>query len=107
MLRPTGSLDHPARPVKLENGKLQLDDTSSISESEYYLLALGRSPNTNLSLERASVAYGKSGIAVNKNLTTTNSAIFAIGDCTQNPQFTHLAANHGKFVVKKNHGAVC
>jgi pyruvate/2-oxoglutarate dehydrogenase complex dihydrolipoamide dehydrogenase (E3) component len=92
---------HSARPVKLENRKLQLDDNSSIPETEYNLLALGRSPNTNLGLEQAHVAYDKSGIAVNKNLTTSNSAIFAIGDCTQNPQFTHLAANHGKFVVKK------
>ncbi len=101
LLKNSGVHYHPARPLKLENGTLQLDDTSSIPETEYYLLALGRSPNTNLQLESAHVAYDKSGITVNENLITTNSAIFAIGDCTQNPQFTHLAANHGKFVVKK------
>lgn len=101
LLKNSGAHYHPARPVILKSGKLQLDDKSSIAETEYYLLALGRSPNTNLQLERAHVAYDKSGIVVNENLTTTNSAIFAIGDCTQNPQFTHLAANHGKFVVKK------
>ena len=92
---------HPARPTKLENGKLMLDDNTSIPETEYYLQALGRSPNTKLSLENAGVAYDKTGISVNSNLTTTNSSIFAVGDCTQNPQFTHLAANHGKFVIKK------
>lgn len=92
---------HAARPTKLENGKLMLDDKTDIPETEYYLLALGRSPNTSLNLEKAKVVYDKTGIKVNTNLTTTNPSIFAIGDCTQNPQFTHLAANHGKFVIKK------
>jgi pyruvate/2-oxoglutarate dehydrogenase complex dihydrolipoamide dehydrogenase (E3) component len=89
LLKKSGAHHHP------------IDDNSSIPETQYYLLALGRSPNTNLGLEQAHVTYDKSGIAVDQNLTTTNPAIFAIGDCTQNPQFTHLAANHGKFVIKK------
>jgi len=92
---------HSAKPVKLENGKLKLDDGTEINETEYYLLALGRMPNTNIQLVKARVSYDKAGIKVDRNLITSNQAIFAIGDCTQNPQFTHLAANHGKFVVKK------
>ena len=101
LLKNLGVYYHSTRTVKLENGSMLLENNKSIPETEYYLLAIGRSPNTNLQLEKAHIAYDKSGIFVNKNLITTNSAIFAIGDCTQSPQFTHLAANHGKFVIKK------
>lgn len=101
LLIAAGVQHHSARPVKLENSKLNLDNESTIAQTEYYLLALGRSPNTQLNLEKAHVDYDKTGIKVNNDLITTNPTIFAIGDCTQNPQFTHLAANHGKFVVKK------
>lgn len=101
LLQQSGVKYHAARPDSLKNGILQLDDGSEIKETEYYLLALGRKPNMALNLEKAQVEYNETGIIVNKNLTTTNSHIFAIGDCTQSPQFTHLAANHGKFVLKK------
>lgn len=92
---------HKAKPVKLEKNKLYLDNKTTIPETDLYLIAVGRVPNVNLNLEKAQVDYSDKGIVVNKNLLTTNSKIFAIGDCTQNPQFTHLAANQGKFVLKK------
>jgi len=91
----------PARPVKLENNKLYVDEGEPIPETDVYLSAVGRIPNTKLGLDRAGIIFDKAGIQVDANLTTSNRNVFAIGDCTQNPQFTHLAANHGKFVVKK------
>jgi len=101
LLKKIGVQYYAARPTKLKKGKLFLDNGIDIDETEYYLLALGRSPNTKLELQKANVTYDKTGIDVNDNLSTSNIDIFAIGDCTKNPQFTHLAANHGKFVVKK------
>lgn len=100
-LQALGVKYHKARPLRLEKKKLYLDNETTISETEFYLVAAGRVPNINLNLEKAQVNYDNTGISINKNLITTNSDIFAIGDCTQNPQFTHLAANQGKFVLKK------
>jgi len=91
----------PARAESLKNKELLLDTGATIPETELYLSAIGRIPNTDFNLEQAAVEYDKKGIVINQNLVTTNSHIFAIGDCTHSPQFTHLAANHGKFVLKK------
>lgn len=90
-----------ARPVKWEYSKLYLDKGDPIPGTDIYLSAVGRIPNTKLDLEHAGIVYDKTGIQVSDNLLTTNPNVFAIGDCTQNPQFTHLAANHAKFIVKK------
>ncbi len=90
-----------ARADRLEDKKLVLEDGSTIPETEYYLVAVGRKPNTQLNLEKANIEYSEKGIVIDKNLVTTNPDIFAIGDCTQSPQFTHLAANQGKFVLKR------
>jgi pyruvate/2-oxoglutarate dehydrogenase complex dihydrolipoamide dehydrogenase (E3) component len=89
------------RADRLENKQLILEDGRTIPETEYYLVAVGRKPNTQLQLENAGVMYSEKGIVVDQNLQTSRRDIFAIGDCTQNPQFTHLAASHGKFVLKK------
>jgi len=100
-LQEHGVLYYSARPEKLRNKQLFLDDGTTIPETDLYLSAVGRIPNIEIGLDKAGVSYDKTGIQVSKNLVTTNRNIFAIGDCTQNPQFTHLAANHGKFVLKK------
>jgi pyruvate/2-oxoglutarate dehydrogenase complex dihydrolipoamide dehydrogenase (E3) component len=56
------------------------------------LLATGRSPNVaGLDLEKAQVAYSEKGIQVDKHLRTTQSHIYAAGDCTGGPQFSHYA----------------
>ena len=56
------------------------------------LVAVGRRPNvTRLDLENAGVAYKEAGIQVNNYLRTTQRHIFAAGDCTGGPQFTHYA----------------
>jgi len=74
----------------------------SIPGSEYYLVALGRNPNVKtLKLEHAGIVYDSDGIRTNNNLQTSKHHIFAIGDVTPEAKFTHLANNHGRFVVSK------
>jgi pyruvate/2-oxoglutarate dehydrogenase complex dihydrolipoamide dehydrogenase (E3) component len=80
---------------------LYLEDGTNIPETDYYLVAIGRKPNVQVGLEHANIIYSQKGIVADRNLYTTNKNIFAIGDCTQNPQFTHLAANQARFVLKK------
>ncbi len=56
------------------------------------LVTTGRRPNVEgLDLERANVAYGATGIQVNDHLQTSQSHIYAAGDCVGGYQFTHYA----------------
>ena len=61
------------------------------------LIAIGRSPRTsNLGLDNAGVKQTKQGfVAINDSLQTTNKNIYAAGDITGHPQFTHVAGVHG------------
>lgn len=56
------------------------------------LIATGRRPHLNgLDLEKAGVIYSARGIQVDNNLRTSQGHIYAAGDCTGGPQFTHYA----------------
>ena len=66
------------------------------------LLAAGRTPNVSgLNLEAAGIKYDQRGIKVNKGLVTSNSRVFAIGDVTGGPQFTHVANYHAGIVIRR------
>lgn len=79
------------------------DDTVQVVEGSHLLIATGRKPNiSDLNLEAAKIRYDKqSGIKVSKGLVTTNRRVFAIGDCTGGPQFTHVANHHAEIVIKR------
>lgn len=55
------------------------------------LLTVGRSPNVDLGLENANVAYTPKGIDVNEHLQTTARNIFAAGDVLGNKKHLHTA----------------
>jgi pyruvate/2-oxoglutarate dehydrogenase complex dihydrolipoamide dehydrogenase (E3) component len=74
---------------------------SEIVEGSHLLVAVGRRPNVEeLDLEKARVAFGKTGITVDHRLKTTNARIYAIGDVTGAPQFTHVAGYHASLVIR-------
>lgn len=63
---------------------------------ELLLVAVGRAPNVeSLDLEKAGVAYNRQGIPVNEILQTNVPHIFATGDVTTGPKFTHYAGFQG------------
>jgi pyruvate/2-oxoglutarate dehydrogenase complex dihydrolipoamide dehydrogenase (E3) component len=65
------------------------------------LVAVGRKPNVDgLGLEVAGVAFSAKGIAVDARLRTSNRRIYAIGDVTGGPMFTHMAGYHGGIVIR-------
>ena len=74
----------------------ELDDGTRI-EAGHVLISVGRIPNTGeMGLDRAGVEIGPRGHAVvDKRLRTTNRRIWAAGDVTANPAFTHVAGVHG------------
>ena len=74
---------------------------SEIVGASHVLVAVGRTPNTeNLGLERAGIEYDAKGITVDHRLKTTNSRVYAIGDVTDAPRFTHVANYHAGLVIR-------
>ena len=71
---------------------LMLNDGSTLA-FDRALMALGRRPNTaGLDLERAGVRQDSHGnVTVDSTLRTTNPRIWAAGDVTALPRFTHTA----------------
>ncbi len=65
------------------------------------LVAVGRTPDiTDLGLEAAGVTTDEGGyVAVDKHLRTSCSRIWAAGDVTGHPQFTHVAGVHGSLAA--------
>jgi pyruvate/2-oxoglutarate dehydrogenase complex dihydrolipoamide dehydrogenase (E3) component len=70
-------------------------------EGSHLLIAAGRQPNVDrLDLEAAGIRYGIDGIDVDPRLRTSNKQVYAIGDVTGAPHFTHLAQHHAALVVR-------
>ncbi len=90
-----------ARAIKAEqkNGRVLLTiQTKSGPETisgSHLLVATGRTPNTkDLDLEKTGVQTNEKGfIAVNDRLETTAKDIWALGDVTGGPAFTHISYN--------------
>ena len=62
-------------------------------ETPHLLIATGRAANTDgLGLEKIGAAYDRHGIHVDETLQTTQSHIYAVGDCTTGPKFAHWAS---------------
>ncbi len=67
----------------------------------HILVAAGRKPDLDsLNLSAAGVEHGPKGITVDARLRTTNRKIFAIGDVSGGPQFTHIAGYHAGIVIR-------
>ncbi|OFE18113.1 oxidoreductase [Humibacillus sp. DSM 29435] len=83
-----------------QGGSLTLEDGARI-DYDVLLVAVGRSPRTaGLGLEGAGVAVDERGyVVVDDHLRTTNHRVWAAGDLTGHPQFTHLAGVHASTAV--------
>ena len=65
------------------------------------LVAVGRTPNIEgLGLEGIGVQCDATGVQVDAKLRTTNPRIYAAGDITPAPKFTHLADAHAGVVIQ-------
>jgi len=81
-------------------GSVTLDD-GSVVQFDAILVAIGRAPNTgSLDADRAGVELDKSGnVVVNARLRTSNPRIWAAGDVTPLPKFTHTAGVNGSIAA--------
>jgi pyruvate/2-oxoglutarate dehydrogenase complex dihydrolipoamide dehydrogenase (E3) component len=70
-------------------------------EGSHLLVAAGRKPRVAaLDLDRGGIAHGPNGIEVDRRLRTTASGVYAIGDVTGGPRFTHVAAYQAGIVIR-------
>jgi pyruvate/2-oxoglutarate dehydrogenase complex dihydrolipoamide dehydrogenase (E3) component len=84
-----------------EAGRIRLGAGGNGLAGDTLLLAAGRRPNVDgLGLARAGVAYSRAGIQVDDTLRTSQRHIYAAGDCTGGPQFTHYAAWQAGLAVR-------
>ena len=88
---------------KLENidGKVKLiTDKNEEIVSDRLLVAAGRAMDfSSLKLENAGVDYTKKGITVKNNLRTSQSHIYAIGDCNGHFLLSHAAMHQGMIAL--------
>ncbi len=76
------------------------DGVDKSLEKERVLLATGRIANIDtLQLEKAGVDYDRHGVLVNDMLQSSQSHIFACGDCIDAPRFAHTASYEAGVVV--------
>ena len=81
---------------------LVIDVDGETLQADALLVAAGRRPRTDdLALERVSVELTDRGhVVVDSRLRTTTARIYAAGDVTGAPAFTHVAGYHGGVVVQ-------
>lgn len=70
-------------------------------EADALLVAAGRIPRTKgLALEKAGVKVGEMGVVTDHYLRTSAKHIYAAGDVTTSPKFTHLAAQQAGLALR-------
>ncbi|HYV38670.1 MAG TPA: mercuric reductase [Gemmataceae bacterium] len=81
---------------------LKRDAKSEELAVDAILVAVGRTPNVEaLDLHKAGVQYDlATGIQVSDRLQTTNSRVFAAGDCCSHYKFTHAADAMARLVIR-------
>jgi pyruvate/2-oxoglutarate dehydrogenase complex dihydrolipoamide dehydrogenase (E3) component len=76
-------------------------ESHRVVEGSHLLVAAGRVPATDgLGLEAAGVACRGKAILVDGSCRSSNRRIYAIGDVTGGPQFTHWASHQALVVIK-------
>ena len=76
-------------------------DTEETIQGTDLLVAIGRRPNIDaLALHAAGIDYEPHGIVVNKRFATRNRRVYAIGDVTGLPRFTHSASHQASLLIR-------
>lgn len=100
-LRRDGILVLEGAAVERVSGAVSLHTSGGTVSGSHLLIAVGRRPRVaGLGLELAKIAHSDKGIQVDAGLRTTNRRVYAIGDVTGGPQFTHLAGHQAGLVLR-------
>ncbi len=80
---------------------LTLSDDSMLAGSHLLVAAGRRASVDGLNLDAAGVALEQGAIRTDAGMRTSNRRIFAVGDVSGGPQFTHAAAYQAGVVIKR------
>lgn len=81
--------------------KLSVKGKDAPMDFDKVMVAIGRKPNVEgIGLQNTSVKYDAKGIQVNDHYQTTESHIYAIGDCINTLQLAHVAMKEGELAVE-------
>jgi pyruvate/2-oxoglutarate dehydrogenase complex dihydrolipoamide dehydrogenase (E3) component len=95
------SRDGSGLRLALEDGSGEGGAGPAMIDGSHLLVAAGRVPATDrLGLEAAGVACNGKAIRIDARCRTSNRRIYAIGDVTGGPQFTHWASHQAMAVIK-------
>lgn len=85
-----------------KNGPVTVHTSQGDITGSHLLMAVGRKVNVdNLDLETGGVAYDRKGVRVGPDLrSTTNRAVYAVGDAAGGLQFTHVAGYHAGVIIR-------
>jgi mercuric reductase len=85
------------RTVAHRDGMFQIETSAGVVRGDRLLVATGRRPNTTgMNLEAIGVKLDERGaIRVDDRLWTGVPDVYAVGDCTDQPQFVYVAAAAG------------
>ena len=83
----------------LKNGDATIGETRVPFDK--ILIAIGRTPNLPLGLDKAGVFTTESGITVDSQYQTNNKNVYAVGDVVQHFKFTHTADDIARQVVTR------
>ena len=86
------------RAVRVEPGRLLIEDADEAITFDRILVATGRAPRTEgIGLELVGVRLdGRGAVIVDPRLRTTAPSVYAVGDVTALLPFTHVAAHHAR-----------
>lgn len=90
--------------IKKDNGvelTIRSQDNEQVIKSDLVLSVAGRIPNTdNLNLQNAEIQLDSRGfIEIDDTFKTTNSNIYAVGDCIDTPGLAHTAYKEAKITA--------
>ena len=80
--------------------KLTLADGRQLVASHLLVATGRRAAVEGLGLDEAGITVGRSGIITDRRLRTADRRVFAIGDVTGRPRFTHVAGYHAGIVIR-------
>lgn len=96
-----------AMPVRVRSGtagkevEFEQHGNSQAVHCDEILVAVGRKANIDASnLQDAGIVTNARGIIVDDSLRTSNPRVFAAGDCTGGPQFTHWAEFEARIATR-------
>lgn len=86
--------------VTVDSGEGEAKETRTITGT-HLMIAAGRSVNVEgLDLDKAGIAFDRSGIKVDAGMRTSNRKVYAVGDVAGGLQFTHVAGYQGALITR-------